>query len=654
LGAKREKSAQKNLKQLALVGAPNVGKSALFNALTGLYATVSNYPGTTVEVSRGRTAIAGQTWEIVDTPGMYSLLPSSEEERAARAILFVEKPALVLQVVDAKNLERLLPQTFQLLETGLPLILVLNLMDEAEKRQVSIDTIGLSHALGVPVVATAATLGRGMKELKEEIGRDPQAHAGFDLAYGAEVEEAVARIGREFEGTNTVSARALALLAVSGEVAAEIITDEKKAARIAAELKTSFGELNPSAVAQISAQRRRKAEELTAQFVKYPKFKPKRFAEWLSDFLINPWTGLPVLALVLYYGLYCFVGGFGAGVVVDYLENEIFMRFVNPFMVNLCAEYVAWESVRELLAGEYGVLTLGVRYAVAIIMPLAAFFFLFFSILEDSGYLPRLAMLVDGIFKRIGLSGRGVIPIVLGLGCATMATMVTRTLPTARERLIATTLLALAVPCSAQLGIIMALLYDNSIAFGIWLAVITGVFLTVGFLAAHVVPGERPRFYMELPPMRLPKLANVLLKTYARLAWYFKEIMPIFIVAGVLIWLGQMTGAFGLLTDALTQPVRLLGLPDETSKIFLYGFFRRDYGAAGLYDLNNQGLLNASQMTVAVIALTLFLPCIAQFVVNVRERGLKTGVAISGLILVISFSVAFAVNLFLQQTGILS
>ena len=194
--------------------------------------------------------------------------------------------------------------------------------------------------------------------------------------------------------------------------------------------------------------------------------------------------------------------------------------------------------VQDLFVGEYGILTLGLRYAVAIILPIVGTFFLAFSILEDTGYLPRLAMLMDRVFKGIGLNGRAVIPMVLGFGCDTMATMVTRTLETRRERVIATLLLALAIPCSAQLGVILAMLSGAPGALLIWGLVITGVFLLVGLLAARLLPGERPTFYMELPPLRLPQLGNVLVKTYTRMEWYLLEVLPFFLLASVVIWLG--------------------------------------------------------------------------------------------------------------------
>jgi ferrous iron transport protein B len=402
----------------------------------------------------------------------------------------------------------------------------------------------------------------------------------------------------------------------------------------------------------IAMRRQQQVDRLLQGVIEPAGAARRRLAESLSRLTMHPVAGTLILLLVLYVGLYKFVGQFGAGTLVHFLENTVFEQRINPFVTRVVEALIRWPALRDLFVGDYGVLTLGLRYAVAIILPIVTVFFLVFSVIEDTGYLPRLAMLIDRLFKKIGLSGRAVIPMVLGLGCDTMATMVTRTLPTRRERFIATLLLALAVPCSAQLGVIMALLHDRQLALGIWAGVIIGVFLLVGYLGSKLLPGTKPIFYMEIPPLRFPKLSNVFVKTYTRVVWYLKEIVPIFIVASGLIWLGQVTRVFDLCIRALEYPVGLLGLPPDAATVFLLGFFRRDYGAAGLYDLNKSGLLTGVQVVVACVALTLFLPCIAQLLMNIKERGLRTGLLISAVTLVFSFVVAFAVNIVLTTTGV--
>lgn len=402
----------------------------------------------------------------------------------------------------------------------------------------------------------------------------------------------------------------------------------------------------------ISLARQEEASGIVGRAIEHSPRAGLSFKEKLSRVMINPLTGVPILLLILYYGIYKFVGEFGAGTVVDFIETDIFENHINPWITQVVSSIIPWHLFRELFVGEYGMITLGVRYAVALILPIVTTFFIAFAIIEDTGYLPRLALLIDRLFKKIGLTGRAVIPMVLGLGCDTMATMVTRTLPTKRERIISTILLALAIPCSAQLGVILSLLEGNPRGLWIWAGIVGLVFLLIGFLSSLVLPGEAPSFYMEIPPLRLPKLSNVFVKTYSRVKWYFTEIFPMFILASIFIWLGQLSGLFNLLTRALEYPIHWIGLPDKAAVAFLFGFFRRDYGVAGLYDIKKAGLFTGNQLVVACVTLTLFLPCIAQFLMNVKERGWRTGLGISVFILFFSFSVGYLVNLILNVLGI--
>lgn len=279
-------------------------------------------------------------------------------------------------------------------------------------------------------------------------------------------------------------------------------------------------------------------------------------------------------------------------------------------------------------------------------------FFLVFSIIEDTGYLPRLGLLLDSMFKKIGLSGRAVIPMVLGFGCSTMATMVTRTLETKRERLISTVLLALAIPCSAQLGIILSILSENPDGLIIWAGVIVLEFIFIGYLATRLLPGEAPTFILEMPPLRIPKLSNIAVKTYSRMHWYFLEVLPLFVLASILIWIGRLTGLFALALKIMEYPTVWIGLPSQAADVFLFGFFRRDFGAAGLYGMHDAGLLTGVQLLVAAVTLTLFMPCIAQFMMTVKERGFKMALAISAFIFPSAFLAGFIVNTLLTALGV--
>jgi ferrous iron transport protein B len=393
----------------------------------------------------------------------------------------------------------------------------------------------------------------------------------------------------------------------------------------------------------IAQSRQQVAAEIEKDVVTHTDRTQTNTKDWLHKLTVHPLTGVPILLLVIYFGIYQFVGVFGAGTLVDLIET-FFESNINPVVDRVVAQILPWTALQNLFAGEYGIITLGLRYAIAIVFPIVTTFFFMFSLLEDSGYLPRLSLLIDKLFKTIGLSGRAVIPMVLGLGCGTMATLVTRTLETKRERLIATLLLALTIPCSAQLGVILGLLSQSPTALLIWSGIMLLIFLVIGLLTNCIYPGEEPCFYIEIPPLRLPRPTAILAKTYARLKWYFGEILPLFILASVLIWLGKLTGLFDLLINLLTPLVQALGLPAAATPAFLYGFFRRDYGAAGLYDLQQQGILKSQQLVVAAITLTLFIPCLAQLQFMLKERGAKTACAIAVFVFTFAFLIGFVVN----------
>ena len=640
-------------KKLVIVGSPNVGKSVIFNALTKRYVTVSNYPGTTVEVMRGKARIEAREFEVVDTPGMYSLSPMTEEERISRSILLREKPEIVLQVVDAKNLERMLPLTLQLIEAGLSLVLDLNFMDEAEKLGMKIDLSSLEAKIGIPVVGTVATEGRGMNLLKKRLVQ--YSKRGIQsIKYDRVIDSSIKRVEDLLKREYRLSKRSIITLLLQEDPEIESLVRLKEGQnypfikKILEDTKNHYS--HP--MNYVFGLYRQKQASQISDLVTAPS-SPRKVGpgERLSRWMMNPFTGL-LIALLTLFGLYEFVGVFGAQISVNFLENIVFGKYINPFMTQIVRRIIPWLFLENLFVGEYGIITLGIRYAVAIILPIVATFFFAFSIIEDTGYLPRLAMFVDRFFKKIGLNGRAVIPIVLGFGCDTMATITTRTLETKRERIIASFLLALAIPCSAQLGVILALLAGKPKSFAIWAGVVALVFFLIGYLASRVLPGERPLFYMDVPPLRWPKLSNILSKTYTRVEWYFKEILPIFVLASILIWAGKITGVFNLVIRGVEPLVQGIGLPNEVAPAFLYGFFRRDFGAAGLFDLTKRGGLSGVQLVVAVVTLTLFVPCIAQFSITVKERGLKAGLAMVAFIFPFAFLVGFLLNLTLNLLGV--
>ncbi len=475
------------------------------------------------------------------------------------------------------------------------------------------------------------------------------------LKYDEPLESILTRLVGLLKGDYGISGRTISLLLLQGDQQIEKLVREREAPHYKAiqetisEARSSY---NQPLSYIVALRRQQEAKRILSAVVTSKAKLSSGFAEKLSRVMMNPITGIPILLAILYFGLYQFVGVLGAGVMVKFIEGTIFGEWLNPWATNGIVNLIPVKVIQDLLVGEYGILTLGLTYAFAIILPIVGTFFIAFSVIEDSGYLPRLAMLVDKAFKTIGLSGRAVIPIVLGFGCDTMATIVTRTQETKRERVITTLLLALAIPCSAQLGVIFAILSGNSRALLIWVAVVALVLILIGYLASKVIPGKRANFYMEVPPLRLPKLSNVLVKTFSRLQWYFVEVMPIFVLASVLLWAGKLTGVFDYLTGGLKPVVEFIGLPPQTAGIFLYGFFRRDFGAAGLYSLHDSGVLVGIPLVVSAVTLTLFIPCIAQFSVMIKERGAKTALLIALFIFPFAFLVGFILNLVLTSVGI--
>lgn len=475
------------------------------------------------------------------------------------------------------------------------------------------------------------------------------------LTYDKEVENTIYKLISHFKSDYSFTKRTVAVLLLQQdkeiyELVREKEKDNFKEIQTIIENYSMNSKVSP--VHAIAGMQQEESRRILGRVVSYSENTNTRISSIINKLTINPITGIPLLLLVLYFGLYKFVGVFGAGTLVDYIESSIFDEHINPYVNDFVNRIIPWKFISDLFVNDYGIITLGIKYAIAIVLPVVGCFFLVFSIIEDSGYLPRISLLMDRVFKKIGLNGRAVIPMTLGFGCDTMATMVSRTLETKRERVIATLLLALAIPCSAQLGVILALLSGNPMGLMIWALFMTLVFMLVGYLSSKILPGDRADFYMEIPPLRVPKLSNVLKKTYTRMYWYFKEVLPLFVLASVLIWIGNLTGLFELIVNSIKPVVNLLGLPGETAEVFLFGFFRRDYGAAGLFDLQGQNLMNGRQLVVASATLTLFVPCVAQFAMMIKERGLKTALAMGAFIVPFAFSAGFVLNKLLIILGV--
>jgi ferrous iron transport protein B len=297
---------------------------------------------------------------------------------------------------------------------------------------------------------------------------------------------------------------------------------------------------------------------------------------------------------------------------------------------------------------------MALSYGIAIVMPIVLTFFLAFSILEDSGYLPRLAVMANRPFQAMGLNGKAVLPMVLGLGCDTMATLTTRILETRKERVQTTLLLALGVPCSAQLGVLMgmAAILTREAIF-VWLAVVLLTLFAVGWLAARIMPGKSSDFILELPPIRRPQPVNILIKTFARLEWYLKEVLPLFVLGAAILFILDLSGSLIVVERFMAPLVQgLLGLPAETAGVFLIGFLRRDFGAAGLFSLARDGLMTTNQLVISLVVITLFIPCIANLLMIVREHGRRTAIWVVLTVFPLAFAVGAVLNLIINWLGI--
>jgi len=700
-------------RRIALVGNPNVGKSVIFGALTGTYANVSNYPGTTVEVARAASRLAAGV-EVIDTPGVNSLTPNSEDERVTRDILLNGVDGVV-QVADAKNLSRALVISSQLAEAGLPFVLVLNMMDEAADRGLSIDAEQLSAELGVPVLPTVAVSGQGMAAVAAAATMG--AVSRYRPQYPVAIERILTPIEARLSGFS-VAARWLALLCLAGDDTLRpwlmqhlSAADRERVEDAHRQARQQFHDRPLSY--QLSRARVQAAERL-ARLVTHGSVPqrhepgaddrtaaalgllacagcltlvggdlgllrataPLRLPAWLSvaavllaadrrpqmRVALGRWasqrgTGLAVLCVVLYV-VYRFV--------VDFFEHTLFGTYVNPLVagaVDAVVTAVSPESgsgalvirlLRDMLVGPYGLVTVALTYAFAIILPIVTAFFIAFSILEDSGYLPRLAIIVNRVFRGMGLNGKAVLPMVLGLGCDTMATLTARIMETRKERVLVTLLLALGVPCSAQLGVILGLFGALPLwAPMVWGGVVVGVMFAVGFLAARLLPGERSDLILEVPPIRRPQLGNIVIKTVGRLEWYLREAVPIFVLGTFVLFVLDASGVLSRIVRA-SEPVvvGVLSLPPKAAEAFLVGFFRRDYGSAGIFALFRQGALGPVQAVVALVTITLFVPCVANFFVIVKEQGARTALAMTAFIFPFAFVVGGAVNLALRLIGL--
>ena len=568
------------MKKILLMGNPNVGKSVIFTRLTGVNVVVSNYPGTTVGYTRGTMKLEGETVEVVDVPGTYTLEPTCKAEEVA--VEMCGDGDLIINVVDATNLERNLNLSLQLLREKTPMVVALNLWDEARHIGISIDESKLETLLGVPVIPTVAVTGEGILDLVKHL---PRARAGT-LEY--DDGERWCEIGRIVEQVQQVTHR------------------------------------------------------------------HHTFLERLGDASIHPWSGTPI-ALIALAATFFIIRTIGEG-LIRFLLNPLFERLWAPLMERVSVLLGSGGALHDILIGRLsagridfveslGLLTTGIYVPLAMVLPYVFAFYLILSLLEDSGYLPRLAILMDTIMHRIGLHGLAFVPMMLALGCNVPGTLATRILETRKERFISITLMAICVPCAAQLAMIVGLLghagwWGIPALFGILLA----VWIILGLTLNRLVPGESPEIFVEIPPYRLPYLNGLFKKMWMRIRGFLREAVP-FVMLGVLCVNILYTLGIIDLIGRLAEPIitGILGLPRDAVGALIVGFMRKDVAVGMLAPLK----LTAAQLVIAGVVLTMYFPCVATFVVMARELGIRDMLLAMVIMVIASLTVGGVLNLIL-------
>jgi ferrous iron transport protein B len=626
-------------KRIVILGLPNSGKSRLSNDLSGAYAIVSNYAQTTVEAAHHACTVEGQRWDVVDTPGLHGLYLQSEDELPVRDLLYEQPPEVVVQCVDAHRLRESLLLTADLMDLGVPLVLVLTAVGESARRGVRIDPAALSAALGVPVVPSPRP-GAGSADVRRLLlsPPPPPAPARFDGA----LEPAVARATALLEGHAFPRTSGLLLLQGDPSFDGDAAAVREAAAGASAALSGKVSLL-------VSAQRNRwvdQIHEIAASRVKETRSGPG-FAETFARLCRHPLYGLPILGsfLVLVYFMVVSV----AGSLSLFLTTAI----TDP-VVSAVGRLLPSGFLHDLFIGPQGLLTLGLFNSLTTVLPILTIFFFVFGVLEDVGYLPNLAILTRRFSARLGITGNAVIPLVLGLGCKTMATMTARTIPSRKEKLIVVALIAFAIPCSAQMGLSIAILGQHGFgwfiaAFGFLAAAEVGV----GLVLNRLIPNDAPDdFIQELPPIRVPRIAAVARKTGHRLVWFLREAIPIFLAASLALFVLERTGLLGMIKQGVRPLITgLLGLPIDMVDALLLTLARSEAAAGLILRMSRAGVLSGAQSVVAVVLITTFAQCFANIAAMTREVGAKATALIVASIYVASFAVSGAVHGLLLLAG---
>jgi len=587
---------------------------------------------------------------LYDTPGSATLAANSEDEMAARDLLLAGQMRGVVLVADAKNLRRSLALALEVAELGLPMVLALNMLDEAEALGLEVDQARLAETLRVPVAPTVAVENRGVRRLASTLGEAsvPARLVRFPEA----VERGLARL-EVILANPSIAPRALGILILCEDKGAEAWIAERlgedklaSASEIADEVQSGSG-ISPRQLVTDSFYA--EAERIVDRVVTQRPHGPSPLVRF-GSLAQRPLSG-SIIALAVLVLAYLWVGAFGATLVVDSLSAYLFDGFLYPLASDLVAP-IPSDFVREaFMDPDFGLLPTGLFLALGLVLPVLFCFYLFQAVLEDSGYLPRLAVLADRALRRVGLNGQGLIPLILGFSCVAAAVITTRMLPTRKERIILT-LLVVGIPCAPLLAVMIVILGKmpwtaTAVVFG----VIGARLLAAGFISSKIMGGPRPDFILEIPPMRIPRPGVLVAKTWRRTWDFVREAVPVFVAASFAMFLFDRAGGLSILEEAAQPLVRdLLGLPDQAVQVFIKTAIRREAGATELNLLSSQ--FDHVQLVVTMLVMTLLLPCVNTAIVMIKERGLKVAGIIILTVVISAFAVGALVNAVCRALGV--
>lgn len=628
-----------HVNKIAIVGIPNVGKSSLFNQITRSYSLVANIPHTTIQVQRSTIVIEGKQYEIIDTPGIQSLDSESEDGLVTRSILLEEHPEVIVLCMDANNLKRSLQLAAQIFELDIPAVVCLNFTDESRQKGIRVSRKKFEALLGVPVIETVASEGRGTRDLLRAIAHARTAR-GATVKYKHFIETCLDQLAACFPD-DAVPPDGVLLLLLTNAPGIQKFMRTKYGDRILeqveAVIEKTRSRTNKDLSRIILEERARWAERIVREVVDERVRAQNRGADAIGSLCRHPVWGWMIL-LVVIYGTYLLVGRIGITVLVPFFEDTLFAPF-NRWIKNL----VPWNIMRDFLIGDYGVLTTGLENAVGTVLPILSMFFIVLNILEDTGYIANLCVLTNRIFQRFGLSGRSMLPLVLGFGCRTMAVLTTQILDSRKERSIAIFLIAFAIPCAPLTGVMLAILSLMPFsAFVLVFGVLVAIEVLAGIALNRIIKTDRqPEFIIEIPPMRLPNPKNLAVKTYYRLKWFSLEAIPLFVVGSILLFVIDRLKILLAIKHVLKPlVVSLLDLPISMVDVFLLCLLRLEAGAVIVLKMAQNQELDPIQIVVSLVVITAFVPCFANIMAMIKMLGVKTA---AFMVFVINAS-AFAIG----------